>query len=508
MIAIPILTNRFVRTLAVLMLVLYATACGDSTAAVSPEPQTPPAAASISIAPQAPTLVVGERAQLVAVVLSANGEPLRDRVVQWRSEAEQIATVAPDGVVTAIATGAAELVATSGRISRRISVAVSAAPPTDPAAWIIFDMPRLDLLEGREAVVRATVRDAQGNVIPGRVITWETENAEVATVDADGRVHGANEGSVRLVARHGTLQRTLAVRVNPSFGGEIVYDAYTPGDREPRLFRMDIETPAGSVSEIFPYVGTWEASVSPDGTRLAFTCTSDGPAICVSDIYGYGVIALTISDRAYEDQPSWSPDGKRIAFRRWPQGATPGPFNPTDIWVMNADGSQQVNVTSDRESQHHPAWSPVPVDGSHRIAFTQDSMVNGYRTARIAMMRPDGTDRRALTAYTQGIDLTPAWRPDGHALIFTRSSPDVSADVYRLDLATGEERALLSLFDSQLTPVYSPNGRYIAFTSNHEPGEDRTLLPQIYTMRADGSRVVRRTATSPAKSNLAWRRVP
>lgn len=508
MIAIPILLNRSAWALAALVFALFATACGDSTAPASPEPQTPPAAASISIAPQAPTLVVGQRAQLVAVVLAANGEALRDRVVQWRSEAEQIATVAADGMVTAIASGEASLVATSGAVSRRVSVAVSPAPPTDPAAFIIFDMPRLDLLEGREALVRATVRDAQGNVIPGRVITWETENAAVATVDADGRVHGANEGTVRLIARHGALQRALAVRVNPSFGGEIVYDAYTPGDREPRLFRMDIETPYGSVSEIFPYVGTWEASVSPDGTRLAFTCTSDGPAICVSDIYGYGIVALTISDRAYEDQPSWSPDGKRIAFRRWPQGATPGPFNPTDIWVMNADGTQQVNVTSDRESQHHPAWSPVSIDGSHRIAFTQDSMVNGYRTARIATMRPDGTDRRMLTAYSAGVDETPAWRPDGRALIFTRSSPDVSADVYRVDLATGEEHALLSMFDSQLTAVYSPNGRYIAFTSNHEPGEDRTLLPQIYTMRADGSRVVRRTATAPAKSHLAWRPVP
>jgi Tol biopolymer transport system component len=58
--------------------------------------------------------------------------------------------------------------------------------------------------------------------------------------------------------------------------------------------------------------------------------------------------------------------------------------------------------------------------------------------------------------------------------------------------------------DAQRSPAWSPDGRLIAFTSNHEVGTDGRYAYQLYTVRADGTRIVRRTSAGTAKENPAW----
>ncbi len=110
---------------------------------------------------------------------------------------------------------------------------------------------------------------------------------------------------------------------------------------------------------------------------------------------------LTLDD-ATSTQAAWSADGRRIAF------VTDRDGNP-EIYVMNADGTDQTRLTTDPASDSYPTWSPGPSD-SARIAFT--STRDG--DAEIYVMDADGTDQTRLT-FSAGVDQRPDWHPQRRA---------------------------------------------------------------------------------------------
>ncbi len=144
------------------------------------------------------------------------------------------------------------------------------------------------------------------------------------------------------------------------------------GDRE--LYRMNAdgsgETPLTTTDA---RTSDQQPSVSPDGSRIAFASDrANSGSDELLDIYtmnadGSDVTRLTF-DGAYRyplssrsKTPTWSPDGSRIAFESTRGGNT-------EIWVMNADGSDLVNVSEDPSADTEPAWSP---DGA-QITFTSN----------------------------------------------------------------------------------------------------------------------------------------
>jgi hypothetical protein len=140
-------------------------------------------------------------------------------------------------------------------------------------------------------------------------------------------------------------------------------------------------------------------SLSPDGTRLAFTShpTGDDVEIAVARVDGGGVSAIT-DNAVFDSSPSWSADGRRIAFERGPAGDDPG----NDVWSMAADGGDQRRLTTSAGLDEGPAWSP----SASRIAFT--STRSG--TSDIWTMAADGTDQQRLTALPS-TEESPDWQP-------------------------------------------------------------------------------------------------
>ena len=125
--------------------------------------------------------------------------------------------------------------------------------------------------------------------------------------------------------------------------------------------------------------------------QILFVSERDGNAeVYVMDADGSNPVNLT-NDIAGDDQPVWSPDGSKIAF-----------VKNTDIYVMNADGSAPVNLTNAAGIDDEPAWSP---DGT-KVAFRSNRDGN----FEIYVVNVDGTGQTRLT-NDPAEDRTPRWRP-------------------------------------------------------------------------------------------------
>jgi len=148
----------------------------------------------------------------------------------------------------------------------------------------------------------------------------------------------------------------------------------------------------------------WDAAVSPDGRRVAFTdeagCESGASSFALrvvdasgrrtSDLARLPGNAYSYSDADHED-PTWSPDGSRIAFYRSNQ-RNPG------VHIANQDGSGMRRVTPQLMDAASPAWSP------------DDAWIAFVGRGDIYVIRPDGTGLRQLT-QTNGLERSPAWLP-------------------------------------------------------------------------------------------------
>lgn len=169
-----------------------------------------PVPAAIVATPDSSTLTaLGATATLGAVVNDAQGNPIAGAVVSWTSAAPGVATVSVSGVVNAVGTGRAAIVASHGAFTDTVQVVVR----QDPAFVVASPDSLLLTAIGATAVAAAVVKDANGNVIPGATPTWSSAAPAIATVAVDGTVTAKAAGTARVIAASGTLRDTVVVTV-------------------------------------------------------------------------------------------------------------------------------------------------------------------------------------------------------------------------------------------------------------------------------------------------------
>ncbi|HJV30230.1 MAG TPA: TIR domain-containing protein [Gaiellaceae bacterium] len=220
---------------------------------------------------------------------------------------------------------------------------------------------------------------------------------------------------------------------------------------------------------------------SPDGQRLVLARAGD---IFVVDASGDNGRPLT-SGAEFDNAPDWSPDGTRIAFDRAKPRATSGTH---DVWVMNADGTLQANLTDGQdESGAAPDWSG---DGT-RIVF--------QRRNALWWMRADGSEQQRLSLGVQGSVHEPDWSPQGNEVVFALYRDKHASDIYLYDL---EQKGRAPV---NLTPGQSPaEPTFPAWSSDASRVVFAAAKDGIYTMNRDGSALTRLTQ-GPDIESPSWR---
>ena len=211
---------------------------------------------------------------------------------------------------------------------------------------------------------------------------------------------------------------------------------------------------------------------SPGDTKIAYQA-DEISVIRVMNNDGSGDVSVT-PGAGFHAWPTWSPDGLRLAFhadKTIVVGDIPSLTDNPDIFVVNANGTGELQLTSHPGRDWLPVWSP---DGS-KILFLSDRDGPG----EIFSMNPDGTQQTNLTA-NPAADGWPAWSPDGTKIAF-QSYRDGNAEIYVMNANGSGVSRLTSNASFDGGPSWSPDGSRIAFES------DRDGDSEIYVMNADGS---------------------
>jgi Tol biopolymer transport system component len=261
---------------------------------------------------------------------------------------------------------------------------------------------------------------------------------------------------------------------------------------------IDIARPDGTGVSKLTSNSYVEADWSPDGNDVAL---DTGSEIWLADSTGGHLHKLTGGTG-----PTWSPDGKTIAFMEDVAGGTA-------LFLIGADGKNRRQLVPPTEcSRGRPRWSP---DGAWILYFDfcdpHDNNTHG-----LYLLSPDGKTKKAITpgqAWFGTSYLGYNWSPDGKRIVFGATGPPpfpTAPDIYVLELGTGGYTNLTNTepdrnkpccgYDDALKmetkPVYSPDGREIAFVAGGE----------IWIMNADGSnrRRITHTHNEWGSDNPTW----
>lgn len=198
-----------------LMILPQLAVCSGGSSGVTTDPPPTSVVTTIDVTPPNASLEVGATQALLATVKDQSGNIMTDQSVTWSSDNYVAATVSSNGMVTAVAAGAAKISAASAGKKGSSDITVSAPPPSPVVTSVTVSPPSTSVAKGATVTLAATVKDQQGNVMGGQTIAWSTSDASVATVSSNGVVTGVAAGSATITATSSGKSGTSSITVTP-----------------------------------------------------------------------------------------------------------------------------------------------------------------------------------------------------------------------------------------------------------------------------------------------------
>jgi Tol biopolymer transport system component len=231
-----------------------------------------------------------------------------------------------------------------------------------------------------------------------------------------------------------------------------------------------------SLSTLNPFTSIDTLAWSPDGRFLTFEVRGTNSVVVYRTEVNSTDEAIPLTDSSGVNfGAAWSPDGEQIAYSALQATGSA-------ISVMNADGSNQRQLSSITASFHHPSWSP---DGTH-IAFLE----NSGSAWNIRVINSSGSGLLPLTRDARVVSAL-EWSPDGERIVYTGIVDD-NEEIFVADLSSGSVSRLTHTTAGEISPTWSPDGRLILFTIREDNRHD------IGVVSTDGSGY-RRIVESPER---------
>jgi Tol biopolymer transport system component len=268
---------------------------------------------------------------------------------------------------------------------------------------------------------------------------------------------------------------------DPLHSARIAFASNGEAQGDAQIFVMDSPSNITQLTSIGPNImPDW----SLDGTKIVYASKRDGSTdeIYVMNADGSNQVRLT-NNSVYDRFPSWSPDGTKIVFAR---------FNNAnffyDVYVMNADGSNVIPLATTNAYEQAPRWSP---DGTKIVYINNDD---------VYLMNADGSNQQPLT-NNAFYCYTPCFSPDGTKIAFAGGSTAI--DIYVMS-ANGVNQVKLTnnlAVDAIFSSIsWSPDSSKIVFSNGYHPHRE------IYAINSDGSNLVNLSNNTADDVSPSWTR--
>ena len=306
-------------------------------------------------------------------------------------------------------------------------------------------------------------------VLPGSKAVLFTSNASRTNLeDAEIDIYSMASGQRKTVQRGGYHARYL-----PS--GHIVYM------HEGTLFAVPFDLkrlevtgqPAPILEGVVtnPAVGVAQFSFSETGNLAYIAGGSGGENVSISWMDREGKFTPLRDTPGNYYNPAFSPDGKRLALE-----ISDGKRN--DIWVYEWERDTLARLTFAGETNSYPVWTP---DGQ-RITYSSQEKGGPLN---LWWIRADGAGNPQRLTESKNVEYPRSWRPDGKVLAFTQLNPSTNFDILTL-LMEGDEKTgwkpgeptpFLNTGFLEVQPAFSPDGRWLAYSSNESEDYEVYVRP-------------------------------
>jgi TolB protein len=282
------------------------------------------------------------------------------------------------------------------------------------------------------------------------------------SLDEAGAIHVAHEFANDIIQKFGGTGSLLGSRIyfsskrNGAKGSEEIWVMDWDGSNQKQLTRLN------SLS--------FMPSVSPDGSRVAFTSYAKGtPRLMMLDTMSGRALPFYNQEASLNQNASFTPDGKQVYYASTASGTA-------QIFASSVDGQGFRRVSHRDAVEVEPKVNPKNPG--------QLLLVGGPLHPQIYQMNSDGVGVERVT-NGQGEATNPAWHPDGQHFAFSWTSGIAAGNfnLFVMDIGSREYLQLTHGEGRNENPSWAPDGKHLVFMSN------RSGTEQIYTMLANGTQI-------------------